>query len=524
MAQVVRENSLEPGFDVGIVGFGPVGATVAALLARMGVSTVVVEKSADIYPLPRAVHFDDEAMRAFQAVGVANRIAKHSIVNRGMRFLTASGQVLIDWPRPQEIGPQGWHTSYRFHQPDIEAALRDAAALPSNRIFLRHEVFNIEQADDGVRLHFEDLSTGQLGHKKCSYLVGCDGARSTVRRFMGVDLEDLGFHQRWLVVDVILKHAVADLSDWTIQYCDPERPTTIARGVGLRRRWEFKLLPDEESDGATGDANIWRLLSRWLGPDDAIIERAAVYTFHSALARSWRSGRLILAGDAAHQMPPFLGQGLCAGIRDAVNLSWKLAFVLKHGADEGLLSSYETERSEHAREYINLAVRLGEMMQGAGERDAILPADSLAQTSVMRSIQPRLGPGLHAAQPEPAGRLAAQPRLSDGRLMDDVAGLRFILLLDQALFDDLSPSALDILRLNNVVTLPDEASVYRQEWNARAILIRPDRYILGCANSASELSALLTQMPLCNLHVVGEFGDRGTRNDSNNRDRERGAR
>src|SRR5690349_11939955 len=119
MAQVVRENSVEPGFDVGIVGFGPVGATVAALLARMGVSTVVVEKSADIYPLPRAVHFDDEAMRAFQAVGVADRIAKHSIVNRGMRFLTASGQMVIDWPRPQEIGPQGWHTSYRFHQPDI---------------------------------------------------------------------------------------------------------------------------------------------------------------------------------------------------------------------------------------------------------------------------------------------------------------------------------------------------------------------------------------------------------------------
>jgi 3-(3-hydroxy-phenyl)propionate hydroxylase len=509
MTEVIHPDTGEPCFDVGIVGFGPVGAAVAALLGRMGVSTVVVEKAADIYPLPRAVHFDDEAMRVFQAVGVADRIAAGSIVNLGMRFIAASGQLLIDWPRPQDVGPQGWHASYRFHQPDIEAALRGAAEQPCNRILLRHEVFNIEESGDGVRLHFEDLSAGRLGHVKCRYLVGCDGARSTVRRFMGLDLEDLGFHQRWLVVDVILKRAVPELSDWTIQYCDPERPTTVARGVGLRRRWEFKLLQGEESDAAATDENVWRLLSRWIGPDDADIERAAVYTFHSAVARSWRKGRLILAGDAAHQTPPFLGQGLCAGIRDAANLCWKLAFVLKRGADEALLSSYETERSTHAREYIDLAVRLGELLQGAGERDAALPADSPAQTSVMRSIQPRLGPGLHTGLPEPAGRLAAQPQLSDGRLMDDVVGLRFALLLDRALFGDLSPSDLGLLHLNDVVALPGEASEYCHALGARAVLIRPDRYILGCANTADQLSGLLARMPVRNPCAAGASGDRG---------------
>jgi 3-(3-hydroxy-phenyl)propionate hydroxylase len=509
MTEVLCPDTGESCFDVGIVGFGPVGATVAALLARMGVSTVVVEKAADIYPLPRAVHFDDEAMRVFQAVGVADQIASGSIVNRGMRFIAASGHLLIDWPRPQEVGPQGWHASYRFHQPDIEAALRRAADRPSNRILLRNEVFNIEESEDGVRLHFEDLGSGRLNQVSCRYLLGCDGARSTVRRFMGLDLEDLGFHQRWLVVDVILKRAVPELSDWTIQYCDPERPVTVARGVGLRRRWEFKLLPDEESDAAATNENVWRLLSRWLGPDDAIIERAAVYTFHSAVARSWRKGRLILAGDAAHQTPPFLGQGLCAGIRDAANLAWKLAFVLKRGADEALLSSYETERSTHAREYIDLAVRLGELLQGAGERDAALPVDSPAQTSVMRSIQPRLGPGLHTGLTEPAGRLAAQPQLSDGRLMDDVVGLRFALLLDRALFDRLSPSDLGLLHLNDVVALPGEASDYRQELGARAVLIRPDRYILGCAKTSDELSDLLARMPLCNPCAGDNSGDRG---------------
>jgi 3-(3-hydroxy-phenyl)propionate hydroxylase len=171
------------------------------------------------------------------------------------------------------------------------------------------------------------------------------------------------------------------------------------------------------------------------------------------------------------------------------------------------------------REYINLAVHLGEVLQGAGERDAALPADSPAQTSVMRSIQPRLGPGLHAGLPEPAGRLAAQPRLSDGRLMDDRVGLRFALLFDREMFARLSPADIECLRLNDVVVLPDEASAYRRELDARAVLIRPDRYILGCANSEDELSKLLARMPLGRC----ELGDCGWRQDSNRSSQEREA-
>ena len=159
-------------------------------------------------------------------------------------------------------------------------------------------------------------------------MVGCDGARSLVRRFMGAGLDDLGFHERWLVLDFLLERPRDDLGDYSVQFCDPVRPATYVRGVGNRRRWEITLLADEDSNAMTSAERIWPLLRRWVTPEDGRIERAAVYTFHSVVARPWRAGRLLLAGNSAHQTPPFLGQGMCAGIRDAANLAWKLADVV----------------------------------------------------------------------------------------------------------------------------------------------------------------------------------------------------
>jgi 3-(3-hydroxy-phenyl)propionate hydroxylase len=277
-----------------------------------------------------------------------------------MRFVDAEGRLMLDWPRSHELTPMGWHLSYRFHQPDLEDVLnKGLERFPHIEVRNGCDVFAIDQDQSNARVRYEDLCTGQLIEVACAYVVGCDGARSLVRRLIGSGMDDLGFHERWLVVDVLLKGERPDLGDHSVQFCNPQRPATYIRGTGKRRRWEIAVHPDEDALLAAQPARVWDLLSPWLNASEAVIERAAVYTFHSAIAQQWRSGRLLLAGDSAHQTPPFLGQGMCAGIRDAANLAWKLDYVLQGKAAPGLLDTYQSERAPHVREFIELAIRLG---------------------------------------------------------------------------------------------------------------------------------------------------------------------
>ena len=480
-------------FDVGIVGYGPVGAMLANLLGLHGLTVALFERDGTPYALPRAAHFDGEIMRMFQAAGLAESILPGLRVNAGMRFVNAAGELLIDWPRPQEIGPQGWHPSYRFHQPEIERVMREGVArFPGHRVFVRADVFALEETADAVVVRYEDLSRGAYERASCRYVVGCDGARSTVRRFMDSGLEDLGSHERWLVVDVIMDRLLERLGDFTLQVCDPKRPTTVARGIGLRRRWEFMLVPGDDPATITRPDSLWRLLRPWIKPGEAEIERAVVYMFHAVIGRSWRSGRMLVAGDAAHQMPPFLGQGLCSGMRDAMNLAWKLAAVIQGKALPDLLDTYESERSPHVRAFTEQAVRLGGLVQTsdpalAAQRDHEMTNDP----ELMKSIAPRLGPGLHDPADPIAGTLSAQPRLRDSAMMmDDVVGQRFTVLADAALC-----GAVGGLDERTVAVLPGEGEDWRRELGVRAVVTRPDRYILGCAGSAAELQALLARIP-----------------------------
>src|SRR4029077_12563570 len=295
--------------DVVIIGYGPVGAILANLLGLQGISTLVLERAAEIYDLPRAVHFDDEVMRLLQTVDLAQAMQSFVHVSPGMKFLDDAGRLLLDWPRPQQVGRQGWHASYRFHQPDFERVLRQGVARwPSVTVQLRTEAFALEQECDAVTVRCEDLATGSLLRCQARYVVGCDGARSLVRRMMDAPMEDLGFHERWLVVDALLRRPRPDLGDWSVQYCSKQRPTTYVRGTGDRRRWEIAVLSGEDEATITQPAKVLQLLKPWVTSEEIDVERAAVYTFHSAIARRWRSGRLLIAGDAAHLTPPFLGQ------------------------------------------------------------------------------------------------------------------------------------------------------------------------------------------------------------------------
>ena len=486
-------------YDVAVVGLGPVGATLANLLGICGVKTLVLERESAIHDLPRAVHFDDEVMRVFQTIGVAHDVAAVSRVNPGMRFVDPEGELLLDWPRPQGIGPQGWNTSYRFHQPDLERILRQALTR-FDTIEVRTGTTCVHISDQGpwVQLQIEDTGNGCSETVSANYVVGCDGARSFVRNTIGAGHDDFGFNERWLVVDVLLTKPRPDLGDHTIQYCDPARPSTYVRGPGNRRRWEIALREDESCKQTASDAAVWNFLARWLTPGEADLERRAVYEFRSVITSRWRSGGVLLAGDAAHQTPPFMGQGMCAGIRDAANLAWKLAACACGAADDSLLDSYETERIPHVREYIETAARLGRLINTSNTSAALEAAFPQADGSArMASISPPLGPGVQPDDAPPAGHLSPQPQLSGGALIDDVCGYRFALIVEDALRSGCSDAVNGFGGELPVFTDQSEPGIrqYLDQLGTRAVLVRPDRYILGTAESADELAHLLKTIP-----------------------------
>ncbi|WP_458767068.1 bifunctional 3-(3-hydroxy-phenyl)propionate/3-hydroxycinnamic acid hydroxylase MhpA [Cupriavidus basilensis] len=486
-------------FDVAVVGLGPVGATLANLLAGYGLTVAVLERESVPYALPRAVHFDAECMRVFDAIGVAQEVGAGCHVSPGMKFVNANGQLLVDWPRPQEIGAQGWHSSYRFHQPDLERTLRARlAGQPNVSVHLRSEVYAIEESASHATVRYEDLSCGRLKAIHAAYVVGTDGARSLVRRLIGSEMADLGLHERWLVFDAVLKRPWSVLGDHSVQFCDPARPATYVRGVGNRRRFEIMLHPGEDAAEMARPEAVWSLIERWMTPEDAELERAVVYTFHALVAQRWRRGRLILAGDSAHQTPPFLGQGLCAGIRDAANLAWKLAAVRRHGAANALLDTYQDERAPHASEYIKVAVELGGIIQ-ARDPAAVAERDRTLTTAprMLRSLSPRLGDSALRLDQPVSGTIAPQPALVSGQRLDAIAGQSFVVLAKPGLLEAGATEALRERAPYPLTVIEDggvDALNCLKELDAVAMVIRPDRYIFGTASDLQQLQALIAQL------------------------------
>jgi 3-(3-hydroxy-phenyl)propionate hydroxylase len=387
-------------YDVAIVGAGPVGALLANLLGCGGRRVLLIDKEREIYALPRAVHFDGEVMRAFQSIGLADEIAAISRASsKGMHFISSTGQTLLIRRGFDGVGPQGWANDYYVHQPDLEAVLRKALARHQS-VVARYgvEVTAIKETADAVAVGLT-CAERQPETLTANYLIGCDGARSFVRRVIGCTHEDLGLHQPWLVVDALMRPTTPrakNLPEYTVQLCDPNRPMTLVYVGGNRRRWEIMLMPGDDACSIAHPDSIWRLISRWITPEDAILERAAIYTFHSVIAKGWRKGRLLLAGDACHQTPPFLGQGMCAGIRDCVNLAWKLEAILGGLARDSLLDTYESERSPHVHAFIQLAVDLGGVIQTTDAKIARTRDASFAcgGPRMFDFPQPQLGPGV----------------------------------------------------------------------------------------------------------------------------------
>ncbi|VCU71000.1 3-(3-hydroxy-phenyl)propionate/3-hydroxycinnamic acid hydroxylase [Pigmentiphaga humi] len=485
-------------FDVAIVGYGPVGAMLANLLGRAGLSVLVLDRDAEVYPLPRAIHFDGEVMRVFQAAGLKAEVQAVSRPGHaGMHFVNAAGRTLLIRGGTAQEGPHACANNYYFHQPELERVLREGVRRFANvTVRLECEVASLEERGDCVEL----TCAKEEGVLRARYVVGCDGARSLVRKTMDSRMEDLGLHQPWLVFDAILKDGVAaHLPDHTVQYCDPGRPMTYCNVVGARRRWEIMVMPGDDRVRLVEPETLWQLVARWVTPAQADLERAVVYTFHSVLAHGWRKGRMLLAGDAAHQTPPFLGQGMCAGMRDAANLAWKLEAVLRGRAESALLDTYETERAPHVRAFVELAVRLGGIIQAtdleaARARDARFDAGG---PEIFEFPSPGLGPGMLADDAAPVGMPFAQPRLDDGRLLDDAVGSRFAVIGRPAALQAASPAARAAWAAWGACVL-DRPGRTLEDWldahGAQAIVLRPDRYLMGMARTAEELESLASRL------------------------------
>lgn len=502
-------------YDVAIVGCGPSGATLANFLGLYGFRVLVLERAASAYPLPRAVHLDDEVMRVFQSIGLADAINDKVRVNAGMHFVDKDQNMLVDWSRPQSIGPYGWYPSYRFHQPDIEDILHKGMTRFTT-IDMRWcaTVTSMSQSETHATVSFYD--NGALATAQARFLVGCDGARSLVRQYVSTtndgisfedaginredEMHDLGFEERWLVIDGLLKRPRPDLGDFTIQTCDPDRPSTYARQPENWRRWEISLKDHETDDHVRSDAFIWSFLAPRVTPDDLSIERRAVYTFKSKLARHWLCGRVMIAGDAAHLTPPFMGQGMCTGIRDVANLAWKLAHMLRGGA-YAVLASYASERAPHARAYIEMATYLGNLLNSCetaeGLRAALTSAKSdQANTkgtgnAKMQSIAPRLGDGIGEVTDPFRGYRAPQPQLVDGRLLDDVIGLKWGIVVRAENESEISGDDICVVTDQN----EPRVSAMLDDFDAVAVIIRPDRYIHAVIGKAENIAAKMATIP-----------------------------
>jgi len=497
--------------DVAIVGYGPVGQLLAILLGQRGHQVEVIERWPESYPLPRAVHFDHEIGRVLQSAGVAEALVGRTVAAPIYEWRNARGQTLIRFGRDTERSLSGWPESNMFCQPELERILDErVGSLPSIRVERGCEAVGLRSGGAGVALDLR-RADGRTRELRARFVVGCDGANSFVREHIGSGWHDLGFHFDWLVVDVLPEDPRWEGPlNW--QLCDPARPTTLVSGGPGRRRFEFMRLPHETLDELNSEAAAWRLLAPWeVDPGNAKLERHAVYTFRARWADAWRNGRALIAGDAAHQMPPFAGQGMCAGMRDAANLAWKLDLVLRGLASDLLLDSYMTERATHVSAMIQLSIELGRIIcvaepEEAAARDARMIGEARQRGAPVDARLPPLGPGCFAAGALAAGQLFPQDVVRHGGAtgrFDDVVGGGFVLASPAG-----DPSAaLDPERAAWFASLggvsahvapgapTDDVNGGYARWfethGAAVVLQRPDGYVFGSAPRLEDAGALV---------------------------------
>ena len=527
-------------YPVVIIGAGPTGLMLANLLGVYGVGTLLIERHATTVEEPRAVSIDDESLRAVQNAGALGSVLPDIVQGYGVHYHALSGKVFARiLPTSREYGHAKRNA---FRQPLFESALFDALKrLPQVSVRMNHELVDFADAHDKVECTLRHAEvTNQV---TCDWLVACDGGRSAVREKLGIPMCGATFAERWLIVD--LTHR-PDAFPHTRTYCDPARATIRLPGPHGTLRYEFMLHPDEDAGEMLDETRIRAWMRERVASDaDLPIVRKVVYTFHARMAAAWRSGRVFLAGDAAHLTPPFAGQGMNSGLRDACNLAWKLAAVVRGELGPRLLDSYTVERSPHAWALIRMALRIGFFMQPKSRFSAMLMQGALRVISLYPPARdyvlqlkfkpkprfragffvPDAAPGSLSSEGMRAGQLLAQPQveLQSGErvLLDEVLGhgfacigrsappgvlaalreafagqpMRFLLLVSKQ-----QPFVLDAPQ--DCIVVRDCDGVLESLLNAagaQALLLRPDRYVLaflrspGFRDEVAQVKALFTQ-------------------------------
>lgn len=516
-------NVIASHYPVVVIGGGPTGLTLANLLARYGTKALLVERNPTTVQEPRAVSIDDESLRTMQAAGIVDTVMTHIVAGYGSEYYTPAGHLFLK-VEPSEQ-PYGYPRRNAFRQPTFEAQLRgtlEAAGTVDTLFGWTLESFS--QDDDGVVLHLVDAD-GETRQVRADYLVGADGARSPIRTALGLNLDGETFQEKWLIVD--LENSPAPSRE-TLVFCDTRRPCIALPGPNNTRRFEFKLLPGESPDSIVEPDNVQALLdSHGVHPDSRICRRT-VYTFHARLAPCWSRGRVFLAGDACHLTPPFAGQGMNSGIRDAHNLAWKLAWVASGRLPRQLLDSYEPERREHVRAMIDLALRMGRIMaprnraigaltQGAFRLLGLWPRARDYFAQMKYKPKPRFEQGFvipdgRGARATMVGRLLPQPIIQtatgDYKLLDHVLGDGFALI---GLTDDMdalarlahlpevaalqpnviavSEGACSPLPQAGVICISDPTgtlALSAGDYQDRVLVVRPDRYVFATFRLGSE--------------------------------------
>ncbi|TWB46285.1 3-(3-hydroxy-phenyl)propionate hydroxylase [Nitrospirillum viridazoti] len=503
-------------YPVVVVGGGPTGLTLANLLARYGTRALLVERNPTTVQEPRAVSIDDESLRTMQAAGVITTVMSHVVAGYGSEYYTPSGRLFLK-VEPSEQ-PYGYPRRNAFRQPTFEAQLREAlATVPTVDMLFGWALDSFVQDDRQVTLELSNAD-GERRWIRADYLVGADGARSSIRTALGLGLDGETFQEKWLIVD--LENSPAPSRE-TLVFCDTRRPCIALPGPNGTRRFEFKLLPGESPEAMVVQDTVDALLASHGAHPDSRICRKTVYTFHARLAPQWSSGRVYLAGDACHLTPPFAGQGMNSGIRDAHNLAWKLAWVTAGRMPRQLLDTYEPERREHVREMIELALRMGRIMgprnrlvgfltQNAFRLLGLWPRARDYFAQMKYKPKPRFKDGFVIADGQPArttmvGRLLPQPVVGTAShgpvLLDHVLGDGFALI---GLTNDIESLA-RIARLPAIANLrpkvvavstagpfcpeqegveriTDPAGILRAAVGGErdcVLLVRPDRYVFA---------------------------------------------
>jgi 3-(3-hydroxy-phenyl)propionate hydroxylase len=548
-------------YDVIVVGLGPTGLTLAHLLGRRGLSVLVLEREPDFYGNARAVYTDDESLRVLQTAGVADEVHPDMNLDSAVQWVRSDGGVMVQFLPTRQ--PLGWPMVNFLYQPSLETKLEALLDRYPHVVVRRgRELVDFVQDGEGVSVvhaaspgtsygvsaSVVDDSTTETTRGR--YLIAADGGRSTVRSRLGIEMTGQSFPERWLVVDLAAKEGVDAFGHkpYFDFICDPERPTVSCPQPGGRHRFEFALTDEDDKDHFEADATVRSLLSRHVDPDEVVVLRRLVYTFNALVANRWRDGRVLLAGDAAHMTPQFVGQGMNAGIRDADNLSWKLEAILRHGADPAVLDSYQAERAPHAQAMIDFSVfnkRLVSVKHPAKAKARDIAMWAAVRTPALggwvRSMgmkpKPKYPRGKYLGMPRRLrgveGTLAPQPtvRTYDGRptRLDDALGVgwavigigvdpRRVLGKDvetwqrvEARFATLYPAGTrprgevgDLVRDTGVMDLEDVTGAFAG-WLRRAgaepgsvVVLRPDKFVFGvCRDEPAALTrALVAELRL----------------------------